>query len=116
MTKYFPAEGEPDLEAFGADVYLLCGQFNSNLALLTRTPMINKRMLNGEKASLVNLESNLRKLMSGFSKPGAELDSFLTEMSRMLMDYHDYQSSVRSVVRGENLFAYLCRLSDFCVG
>ena len=107
MPKYFPTNGEPDLEAFGADVYLLSGQFNSNLALLTRTPLINKRMMGGEKASAATVEKSLRKLVAGFAKNGSELDYFIGEMTRMLLDYHDYQVSVRSIVRGEICMIYI---------
>ena len=101
ISKYFPQDGEPDLESFGADSYLLCGQFNSNLSLLTRTPLMNKRLLAGEKASVANIDRSLRKVMSGFAKAGPEADTFVGELSRMLMDYHDFQLSVRTIAKGE---------------
>ena len=105
-SKYFPADGEPDLESFGADAYLLCGQFNSNLALLTRTPMLNKRLLGGEKSTKVSLEAALRKQTQGILASGPEGDQFIRELTHLLQDYHDYQSSVRTVARGKLFFFY----------
>lgn len=100
-AKYFPVDGEPDLESFGADAYMLCGQFNSNLALLTRTPMLNKRLLGGEKSTKVSLEAALRKQTQGILANGPEGEQFIKELTHLLQDYHDYQSSVRAIARGK---------------
>ena len=102
--KYFPTDGEVRLDEFGADVYLLSGQFNSNLALLTRTPFLNRRLLQSEAPTTANLEKHLRRVTVGFAKHSAEYDAFILDMVRMLKDYHDYQHSAQVIARGKSIF------------
>ena len=100
LPKYFPSDKEPDLESFGADIYSLAGQFSSNLALLTRTPLMTRRLLQNEKCDLGAMKKHLRRVTESFAKPGADYDHFIDEMSRLLLDYNDFQASTRSIAKG----------------